>query len=72
MPHVHMSTTIVGIVLVVVAGLFYAGFMLYGASIDGRRQKIREKGQHPVTDPSGDVHAREQERGQTNGSRRNR
>jgi hypothetical protein len=76
MVHLHMSTMIVGIVLVVVAGLFYAAFVLYGARIDGKRQKIREMGQHPVTEPTGVVHAREQEpeqnQEQTNGNQRSR
>ena len=70
MVHLPMSTTVVGIVLVVVAALFYAAFVLYGARIDGKRQKIREKGQHPVTGSTGEVHAREQE--QTNGNQRGR
>jgi hypothetical protein len=71
MPHPHMSTTVIGIVLVIVAGVFYAAFVLYGAWIDGRRQKIRENGQHPVTDSSGGVHAREADRSeQTSGPKR--
>lgn len=76
MAHPPMSTTVVGIVLVVVAGLFYAAFVLYGAWIDGKRQKIRKKGQHPVTESTGEVHAREQEREQnqesTDGNHRSR
>jgi hypothetical protein len=44
--------------------------VLYGARIDGKRQKIRKKGQHPVTESTGEVHAREQEH--TNGNQRGR
>jgi hypothetical protein len=62
-----MSTTVVGIVLVVVALGFYGLIVLYGAWIDGKRQKVRNKGKHPVTERSGEVHAREDER---DGSRR--
>jgi hypothetical protein len=65
-----MSTTAVGIVLVVVAALMYAAFVLYGAWIDGRREKIRKKGLHPVTESTGEVHAREQE--QRDGNKRSR
>lgn len=61
MNHPHMSTTVVGIVLVVVALAFYGAFVLYGAWIDGRRQKVREKGKHPVTTTEGKVEAREDE-----------
>jgi hypothetical protein len=63
-----MSTTVVGIVLVVVAVGFYGLIVLYGAWIDGKRQRVRDKGNHPVTEGSGKVHAREDER---DGSRRN-
>ncbi len=55
-----MSTTRLSIVLALVAVLFYGGFVLYGAWIDGRRQKIREQGLHPTTEDSGEVHAREE------------
>jgi hypothetical protein len=68
MTHPHMSTTVVGIVLVVVAVGFYGLIVLYGAWIDGKRQRVRDKGKHPVTEGSGEVHAREDER---DGSRRN-
>lgn len=61
MTHPRFSTTVVGIVLVVVALGFYGLVVLYGAWIDGRRQKIRDKGKHPVTEGSGGVHAREDE-----------
>lgn len=61
MNHPHMSTTAVGIVLVVVAGVFYGLIVLYGAWIDGKRQRVREKGKHPVTTTEGKVEAREDE-----------
>jgi len=66
--HPRMSTTVVGIVLAVVALGFYGLIVLYGAWIDGKRQRVRDRGKHPVTEGSGEVHAREDER---NGSRRN-
>jgi drug/metabolite transporter (DMT)-like permease len=68
----HLSSTWIGVVLAIVAAVFYAGFVLYGAWIDGKRQKLREKGQHPVTESTGEVHAREDEEVQehSNGSRR--
>ena len=68
MTHPRMSTTVVGIVLVVVALGFYGLIVLYGAWIDGKRQRVRDRGKHPVTEGSSEVHAREDER---NGSRRN-
>ena len=61
MNHPHMSTTVVGIVLVVVALGFYGLIVLYGAWIDGRRQKVRDKGKHPVTTTEGEVKAQEDE-----------
>ena len=69
----HFSTTVVGIVLAVVAGAFYGAIVLYGAWIDGKRQRIRDKGKHPVTEQTGEVHAREDARRfeeHRNGSRR--
>jgi hypothetical protein len=56
-----MSTTVVGIVLVVVALAFYGLIVLYGAWIDGKRQKVRDRGKHPVTTTDGKVEAREDE-----------
>ena len=56
-----MSSTNLSVVLVAVAALFYGGFVLYGAWIDGRRQAVREKGMHPTTEDPGEVHARQQE-----------
>ena len=57
----HMSTTVVGIVLVVVALGFYGLIVLYGAWIDGKRQKVRKQGKHPVTSTKGEVKAQEDE-----------
>jgi len=59
MTHPHMSTTVVGIVLVAVALGFYGLFVLYGAWIDDKRQRVRDRGKHPVTTAAGDVKARE-------------
>ena len=55
-----MNTTKLAIVLALTAALFYASFVLYGAWIDGRRQKVRDQGLHPTTEGSGEVHAREE------------
>jgi hypothetical protein len=66
----HLSTTVVGIVLVVVALGFYGLIVLYGAWIDGKRQRIRKKGQHPVTEGTGEVHAREDEERSRGGAMR--
>jgi hypothetical protein len=65
MTQLHMSTTVVGIVLVVAALGFYGSIVLYGARIDGKRQKVRNKGKHPVTEGTGEVHAREDEERRT-------
>ena len=51
----HLSTTVVGIVLVVVALGFYGLIVLYGAWIDGKRQRIRKKEKHPVTEGTGEA-----------------
>jgi hypothetical protein len=74
MTHPRFSTTVVGVLLAVLALGFYGLIVLYGAWIDGRRQRVRDKGKHPVTETTGEVHAREdaeevQEHG--NGSKRN-
>jgi len=61
MNHPHLSTTVVGIVLVVVALAFYGLIVLYGAWIDGKRQRVRNKGKHPVTEGTGEVRAQEDE-----------
>jgi hypothetical protein len=58
---VSMSYTTVAIILTLVAVLFYGAFVLYGTWIDGRRQAMRDRGLHPETDDSGQVHAREEE-----------
>lgn len=52
--------TIVGIALAVTVMVAYAAFVLLGAWIDGRRQAVRERGQHPVTTSAGNVEAREE------------
>ena len=65
-----MSYTTVAIILTLVAGLFYGAIVLYGTLIDGRRQAVRDKGLHPITDSAGQVHAREEET-RDNGSHRN-
>ena len=57
----HLGVTGLSIVLTVAAVLTYGAVALYGAWIDGRRQKVRDKGMHPVTDETGKVHAREEE-----------
>ena len=61
MAHPRLSTTVVGIVLVVVALGFYGLIVLYGAWVDGKRQRVRDKGKHPVTTGEGKVEAREDE-----------
>ena len=57
-----MSYTTLSIALAAMAALFYGAFVLYGAWVDGRRQAVRDKGLHPTTEPSGQVHAREKEK----------
>ena len=64
-----MNFTWVSVALVVGAVACYAAFVLYGAWIDGRRQAVREKGLHPVTEATGEVHAQE-ETESGNGSKR--
>lgn len=51
----RLSWTVVSIALTLGAAVCYAAFVLYGAWIDGQRQKVREKGGRPVTDEHGDV-----------------
>jgi hypothetical protein len=51
--------TILGIVITALVIVAYAGFVLFGAWIDGRRQAVRERGEHPVTNSAGNVEARE-------------
>jgi hypothetical protein len=61
MAHSHLSLTALTILLTVSGALFYGAFVLYGTWIDGRRQSMRDKGLHPVTESTGKVHAREEE-----------
>ncbi len=68
MTGLHMSLTALTIALTLAGALFYGAIVLYGAWIDGRRQTVREKGLHPVTESTGEVHAREEEN--DNGSKR--
>ena len=76
MTHPHFSTTVVGIVLAVVALGFWRLIVLYGAWIEGKRiegnrQTVRDKGKHPVTESTGEIHTREDEfQEHRNGSRR--
>ncbi|WP_419803928.1 hypothetical protein [Terriglobus sp.] len=53
--------TIFGIAITVTIVVAYGAFVLLGAWIDGRRQAVRERGEHPVTTSSGNVEAREQQ-----------
>lgn len=47
------------IALTLGAVVCFGAFVLYGAWIDGKRQKVREKGLHPTTTEQGDVEAEE-------------
>ena len=47
------------VVITVVAIVAYGAFIFLGAWIDGRRQAVRDKGLHPVTNSEGNVEARE-------------
>ena len=51
--------TTFGIAITVVAIVLFGAFVLLGAWIDGRRQKLLQKGLHPVTTPEGNVEAQE-------------
>lgn len=51
--------TILGVVITVMTVVAYGAFVLLGAWIDGRRQAVRERGEHPVTTSAGNVEARE-------------
>lgn len=62
----HLGTTGLSIVLTVAAVLAYGAVSLYGRwgereAPEGRREAVRKKGLHPVTDRSGTVHASEEE-----------
>ena len=54
-----LSMNALVIALTLGAALCFGAFVLYGAWIDGRRQKVREQGMHPVTEADGTVEARE-------------
>ena len=54
-----LSTNALMIALTLGALVCFGAFVLYGAWIDGRREKLREEGLHPTTDRTGRVHARE-------------
>ena len=56
--------------LVMGALVCFGAFVLYGAWIDGRRQKLRDEGLHPTTGSRGKVHATEAE-GENDGDERN-
>lgn len=51
--------TTFAIVITVLAVACFGAFVLLGAWIDGRRQKVLEHGQHPVTTANGQVRAEE-------------
>lgn len=57
----RLSMNALVIALTIGAAVCFGAFALYGAWIDGRRQKVREQGKHPVTEPDGTVEAREDE-----------
>ena len=61
MTHPRLSSTAIGVVLAVAALVCYTAFVLYGAWVDGTRQKIRKSGRRPVTDASGKVRAEDPE-----------
>ena len=48
-----------GIAITITAVLLFGAFVLFGAWIDGRRQKVLEAGKHPVTTSQGTVAAEE-------------
>ncbi len=50
-----LSMNALVIALIVGAAICFGAFVLYGAWIDGRRQKVREQGKHPVTEADGAV-----------------
>ena len=55
--HLSMNALMIG--LTVGAVVCFGAFLLYGTWIDGRRQKVRDRGEHPVTESDGSVEARE-------------
>ena len=52
-----MTTFAVAITVLAVA--CFGAFILLGAWIDGRRQKVLNRGEHPVTTPVGQVTSEE-------------
>lgn len=54
--------TIFGVVITIVAIVAYGAFVLLGAWIDGRRQAVRERGQHPITTSAGNVETKEEQK----------
>lgn len=55
--------TTFAIVITVLAVACFGAFVLLGAWIDGRRQKVLEHGGHPVTNPDGQVTSEEAQHG---------
>lgn len=51
--------TPLAIALSIVGAVLLAAFVLLGAWIDGRRQRLRERGLHPTTTDDGSVVAQE-------------
>ncbi len=54
-----LSMNALVIALTIGAAVCFGAFVLYGAWIDGRRQKVREQGKHPVTAADGAVTSQE-------------
>jgi hypothetical protein len=57
--HPKLSAMGLSIALAIGAFVCFGVFQLYAAWIDGKRQKVRDHGQHPVTLPNGEVEAKE-------------
>lgn len=55
--------TAFAIVITVLAIACFGAFVLLGAWIDGRRQRVLNRGQHPVTTPAGHVTSEEAQHG---------
>jgi len=55
------SDAILGIVGMILVLCLFVGSILLGAWIDGRRQKLRNQGLHPVTTEDGEVKARDRQ-----------
>lgn len=56
-----LSTNLLMLGLSLGAVVCFGAFVLYGAWIDGRREKLREQGFHPTTGRTGSVHTTEEE-----------